>query len=275
MSSLPFVLRRLPASLSEKFFYRYLCGRAFAKDKSITVDLKFYDQLVSFTVVPGDVIGDSLYYIGFYERKTTKELVSIASRDGGLFVDVGANIGYYSVLWTKAKKENRCIAIEASPRNIDLLRSNLELNCVTQSCEVLPIAASNQGGMVSFDQGPESQTGWGGISHGVGSGSRVIEVRCMPLDDILPVGRPIRLLKIDVEGAEALVLEGMQRLLSTRQVQEIWFEDNSERREMLGLSFESVINALETNAYCVFRNSAKSRLPMDFVALPHRLIGSE
>lgn len=262
------ILRRVPAGLAERIYYRFLCGRLV--DPSVCNIQSAVTRVgaISFDVLRGDVIGDSLFYTGFYENFTTQALLKLAESDGGLFVDVGANIGYYSVLWTKARQGNRCVAIEASPRNVELIRSNLRSNAVVDACQLLPIAASNESGSISFDQGPESQTGWGGISEGVGSGSRVITVECQPLDELIPEGQPVRLLKIDVEGAEALVLEGMERLLRTRQVKEIWFEDNVTRRSMLKISPDRLTSTLIKHGYRVVQSTPQAPLPMDFVATP-------
>jgi FkbM family methyltransferase len=264
---IPFLLRHLPASFAERVFYRFLCGRKVSEPGIVDVALR-HPERMTFKVLRGDVIGDSLYYTGLYEQGTTAALSTVAKGEGGLFVDVGANIGYYSVLWTKARQGNRCVAIEASPRNVELIRSNLRSNGVVDACQLLPIAASNESGSISFDQGPESQTGWGGISEGVGSGSRVITVECQPLDELIPEGQPVRLLKIDVEGAEALVLEGMERLLRTRQVKEIWFEDNVTRRSMLKISPDRLTSTLTKHGYRVVQSTPQAPLPMDFVATP-------
>ncbi len=267
MISVAAILRRLPPRIAERFFYRFICSRSRDHRSTEISEALTRDGSVKFNILRGDIIGDCLYFTGFYESQSTEKLLAIASKEGGFFVDVGANIGYYSVLWAKANPSNRCIAIEASPRIMELLKSNVDINRVVQACEVLPIAVSNEVGVVSFDQGPRSQTGWGGISEGVGSGSRVIKVPCQPLDSLIPEGRDIRLMKIDVEGAEALVFEGMERLLLYRQVQEIWFEDNVQRRSMLNISIERLTATLLKHGYQVSQSTRDNPLPMDYVAI--------
>ena len=266
MNILCHTLRLLPPPLAERFYYRFLCGKQVSGSPTKKVNARLLPGRVAFNVLLGDVIGDSLYYTGVYEQFTTSNLLKIASKDGGLFVDVGANIGYYSLAWIVARQNNRCVAVEASPRNIELLQFNLEANELSTACDLKTVAASDRGGIVSFDQGPKAQTGWGGISLGVGSGSRVITVKSLPLDELVPEGVEVRLVKIDVEGAEALVLKGMDRLLRTRQVREIWFEDNVMRREKLGISLDELTEPLKRNGYNVQISSSANLLPMDFVA---------
>ena len=262
------IVRKLPPSLSEKVYYRFFCGRA-AKSLVGTTEystLRVGDSSAKMHVVRGDVIGDSIHFTGAYEPATTRALLKIAADEGGLFIDVGANMGYYSVLWCMARESNRCVAIEASPRNLALLRRNVAENDLNTPCEIIPLAVSDRDGTVQFDQGPEAQTGWGGISNGIGSGSRVIDVETRRLDELIPADAAIRLLKIDVEGAEALVLEGAAGLLERRQVQEVWFEDNQQRREKLGISAERLYRVLEHWGYQVRRSTRDNPLPMDVTA---------
>src|SRR2546423_1316289 len=63
-------------------------------------------------------------WCGFYDLALTRSL-SVLARQGGLLVDVGANVGYFSVLWSGLDAHNRVLAFEPSPRNVCLLRGNV------------------------------------------------------------------------------------------------------------------------------------------------------
>lgn len=63
-------------------------------------------------------------FLGFYELPLTRRIVKLAQK-GGLLVDVGANYGYFSLLWGSQKKGNRTIAFEASPRNHEAIEANV------------------------------------------------------------------------------------------------------------------------------------------------------
>ncbi len=95
----------------------------------------------------------------------------------------------------------------------------------------------------------------------------MISVSCKPLDEMVSEGQSIRLLKIDVEGAEALVFGGMERILRTKQVTEIWFEDNIERRQMLDIPLQRLTSCLIKNGYQVLKSSRNKPLAMDYVAI--------
>ncbi|MCY2974574.1 MAG: FkbM family methyltransferase [Planctomycetota bacterium] len=285
------LLHLLPPQLAEKVFYRFVCGRASKSNGDrVQAKLQFANDACRLNCLRGDVIGDSLFYTGAFEPLASKELMKIATSEGGLLVDVGANIGYFTCLWASANQTNRCISVEASPRNIELLESNIHENGYSDRCELKRVAASNQQGEVSFDQGPVAQTGWGGLTilepmalatgsprppnsttratgtAAAWSGSRVIRVPCVPLSELIPTDIPIPLLKIDVEGAEALVLEGAEKLFRDKRVKEVWFEDNVGRREKLGINVERLFSVLENNGYKVKKSSRIKSLAMDFVA---------
>jgi FkbM family methyltransferase len=261
------LLRRLPPRVAEKIFYKFFCGKSQVPVETKTnVGSAFARRHTVLSIIRGDVIGHSLFYTGAYEPHTTRKLLEIASREGGLFVDVGANLGYYSVLWCQARAGNHCIAIEASPRNVKLLTENILQNNLTDACTILPVAASNCSGTVSFDQGPITQTGWGGISPGVDSGARLIRVEARSLDEMLSTMPTARLMKIDVEGAEALVIEGAAALLRAKKIGEVWFEDNKDRRKMLGIDLNRILSVFDTNGYCVDKCTYQNKLAMDYIA---------
>ena len=74
-------------------------------------------------------------------------------------IDVGANAGYFSLIWLAAHPENSCIAFEAPSSNAELLRCNAEANGLGDRLEVHALAAGREAGTLTFDPGSEEQTG--------------------------------------------------------------------------------------------------------------------
>ncbi|MCP9929783.1 FkbM family methyltransferase [Cyanobium sp. AMD-g] len=109
-------------------------------------------------LVPGDLISDIIAFTGVYESRLTQRVARLAQR-GGILVDVGANLGYFSLLWAALNKENRCVAFEASPRNIPILNRNIRQNGLESRIEVFPVAAGQESGTMKFSLGPVEQTG--------------------------------------------------------------------------------------------------------------------
>lgn len=194
---------------------------------------------------PGDIISGSLAFAGGFEIGLTRQLRSLG-RSGGLFVDVGANMGYFSLVWAAANPANRVIAFEASPSVFTRLVKNIERNNLADRIEARPEAASDVAGNVRFDTGPADQTGWGGIAPDGAQGS--IEVPAVRLDETL-AGRTIDVLKIDVEGAELLVLRGCEALLRERRVRHIFFEYNATRTAQLGIAQDACLTLLRGFGY--------------------------
>lgn len=184
-----------------------------------------------YDLIPGDVISGCLAFNGFYEWEFTRQMARHAAK-GGLLVDVGANMGYFSLLWTGLNSSATVVAFEASPRNVDLFQNNVKRNHLEARVAVLPKAAGDRTGTISFDPGPIDQTGWGGISAGPPANS--IPVPMIRLDEQLP-GLSIEVLKIDVEGADTLVLFGCEHLLKGRKIKMIYFEQNAERMQQMGM----------------------------------------
>jgi FkbM family methyltransferase len=127
-----------------------------------------------------------------------------------LFVDVGANVGFFTLL---ASREGvRTLAIEPSPVNLKHLYRNLRQAAGPGPVEIFPIAISDAVGVIDLlgsGQGASVQPGWGGIA-----ANYATSVPMTTLDSILS-GREGRLLiKIDVEGNENAVLRGASTTLA-------------------------------------------------------------
>jgi FkbM family methyltransferase len=205
-----------------------------------------YAPRVSMELLPGDVISDCIAFTGLWELALTSRLAQLAAA-GGTLVDVGANLGYFALLWAAAKPENKCIAFEASPRNVDILRRNVRRNGFESQIEVIPVAAGKHRGKVRFDPGPLDQTGWGGVAAAnVVDG---IEVDMMRVDEVVQRDSPIALLKVDIEGADAWALMGCERLLKARAVREVWFEQNKPRIRSLGIPLDAAQEYLRFVGY--------------------------
>jgi FkbM family methyltransferase len=174
-------------------------------------------------VIPGEVIGKPIVYFGVYEYAVSR-LMRAFLRNGDLFVDVGANIGYYSVLAAHLVGcTGRVYAFEPSERIRSRLNRNISLNRLCQ-VEVRAQAVGRSSGTVRLVEPVGSIND--GIAYvdttGVGNGTEVDAVR---LDDIDALRvRPPTLLKVDVEGGEPDVFAGAARMLSDPDGPSVFFE---------------------------------------------------
>lgn len=211
-----------------------------------------YGDTALANLCPTDGMHKQIAWFGFYERGLSAEISKLAHEVGGLFVDVGANAGYFSCIWTSKRRNNQCLAIEASPRNCELLTSNIERSNLRTQVEIRNLGASNQNGVLEFDLGPVEQTGWGRLSTGkMKNKGGSIEVPVAKLDDLISTNDSISVLKIDVEGTETWVLEGASNLLANRRIHRIFFEHDPILMGQYGIREASAINMLKDYGFSV------------------------
>jgi len=227
----PLPLRCLPNRLRESAYYRYYHDRHGDWPTLFqAAPLTLAPAVSMFGLLEGDVISGNIAFNGFYELALSRRMVQL-SRAGGLLVDVGANMGYFSLLWCANGPNARSRAYEASPRVAPLIAANIRRNDLDARISLVEKAASHEAGAVEFSLGPADQTGWGGIATRRDDGT--VSVPAVRLDDELDV--MVEVLKIDVEGADSFVLYGCEKLLKKKLVKTIFFEQNLSRMAELGI----------------------------------------
>lgn len=181
-------------------------------------------------------------------------------RRGDLFLDIGANVGVYSVF--AADLGVRVIAVE--PGSIDRLERNVALNGLP--VEIVQVAVTDHEGTVRFD--PSRDT----VAH-IGSGP--INVPATTLDALLG-DRTAAGVKVDVEGAERLVIEGARRALGERRIACLQLEWNTASEVNYREPRSLAAGLLERYGYGLYRpNAAGELMPLreaapgaDVFALP-------
>ncbi|HEX8280343.1 MAG TPA: FkbM family methyltransferase, partial [Chthoniobacterales bacterium] len=228
----PLLLRITPSALRTAVFYRlYRLRREQWQELYAAAPLQFAPA-VTMRLFPTDEAHSEIAFTGFYELALSRKIAALAAESrGGLMVDVGANYGYYALLWAAASREHRVIAFEGSPRNHDPLRENVARNGLESQIDVRAIAVGREAGTLGFSIGGTQQTGWGSFS--LAGAEQTTEVPVVTLDSAVPAKTVVELLKIDVEGADTWVLEGARALLQTKRVRHIFFEQNKERMASL------------------------------------------
>jgi FkbM family methyltransferase len=156
---------------------------------------------------------------GHFEQDETSLLQSYLPA-AELFVDVGANVGFYTCL--ARSRGVPTVAFEPEMHNLRNLYRNLEVNGF-QDTEVWPIGLADKPGLLKIygaHTGASVIKGWAGISSD--AWSQVVPVNT--LDNVLGHrfdGKKM-LIKIDVEGAELSVLRGARRILQNASKGPIW-----------------------------------------------------
>lgn len=144
-----------------------------------------------------------LLYLEGERFVTERALIAELLKRGDRVVDVGANIGYYAIMFARlVGKEGSIFCIEPEPDNLVELRRNVAANDLC-NVEILGAAAGEKAGKVSFAAGIN-----GRVSR---EPNDQLEVDMVLLDSV--INDKIALIKIDVEGYEGQVLAGAQRVI--------------------------------------------------------------
>ena len=158
-------------------------------------------------------VSRTLYLNGVYEPELTRACSSIAE-PGMTVVDVGANIGYFTVLFSDIVGEDGSVyAFEADPRNVALLERNVDASGC-DNVTVTQVAVSDTSGTIEFDMS-DDQFSRSSIVDPSETKGTIEEVDTVTLDDT--VTEPVDLLKVDVVGAELRVLRGALSLIEEHQ----------------------------------------------------------
>ena len=160
---------------------------------------------------------------GVYEPETLA-LILQQVKQGDVFVDVGANIGVFTIPAARCVGNNgRVIAAEASSDIFAFLTRNLEANGASQVITVNS-AICDFTGTARFYPAPKHKFGMGSL--GAQFGAKPIEVPATKLDEVLEEARigHVDLLKVDVEGFELGVFKGAHGLLTGARPPLVVFE---------------------------------------------------
>lgn len=242
----PFPLQVLPPRLRQAAYYHLYHDKHAAWSRLFErAPLAFGLSVSMYDLVPGDAISGCIAFTGSYELGLTQRIAHQAA-NGGLLIDVGANMGYFSLLWASANRWSRVIAFEPAPRNIQLFQNNIVRNRLSDRITLVPKAVAEHPGNAMFEVGSPEQTGWGGLSDDPTVDRISVPVVC--LDDELG-DTHIDVLKIDAEGADALVLRGAHRLLENRLIDTIYFEENIPRMVAHGFATGDIQAHLRSFGY--------------------------
>lgn len=174
------------------------------------IKAKVFGKFV-FNYLPDDRYVGQRVALGKYEPYLTNLMLS-KIKLGDVVLDIGANIGYDTVLFAnKVGKRGKVIAIEPDPINFEILQKNIRENKLFNVVAVQAAVGSDNKKMKIF----ESEENFGDHRMWEEKGRKFKEVFCRKLDDLLKEldYQKIDFVKMDVQGFEGLVIEGGKEVI--------------------------------------------------------------
>jgi FkbM family methyltransferase len=158
-----------------------------------------------------------IMFRGQWEPGETLWIVK-ALKEGDTFVDAGANVGYYTVIASKiVGDEGRVYAFEPDPESFALLEANVRVNGLTNVIAEQK-ALSNEPGVLKLFLNPKNRGDHRIYQPKHGPDREFVEVEAVSLDDYFAGDdRPIDFIKIDTQGAEGVIFEGLTEIAKANE----------------------------------------------------------
>lgn len=216
-----------------------------------------------------------LFLQGYWEPDVTRFFLRLV-KPGMRVVEVGANVGYYTLLaCSLVGPAGKVTAFEANPAAAALTRRSLSVNGFRDRARVVEMAVTDAPGTVTLHcldrrQGDSSLFDFSADQLAF-PGDQVtrLQVPATSLDAFCGQDEPIDLIRLDVEGAEPLVFEGMRRILERNLRIKILLEFHPDRIRCSGLDpamfLESII-AMGFVIQALGPRGRLQRLPKDVLA---------
>lgn len=198
-------------------------------------------------------VGRSLYWYGAYEPAESALLEKLA-QPGMTVIDVGANIGYHTLLLSRrVGAAGKVVAVEPVPGNLRLLEENVARNAGDGNVVTLPYALTDRAGEVTLSLDAHNAGMHRLASVEASGGSTRVTVSATTLDALATeLGLAPDLIKMDVEGAEGRVLAGAAETLARDHLM-LLMELNPEALSALGTPPRQLLADLAGHGFTAYR----------------------
>ena len=184
-----------------------------------------------------DFISSWIDKYGIWEENNTNyilDLMKANQNTDAIIIDIGANIGYYSLL--SAAMGYTCYSFEPDPSNFEKLNSSIKLNNFDNKIKLYKNALSNKANETII----LSTVAGSIVNHGcltvlkdfISTSRNTVQCVTLKLDDVINKNDNILLIKIDVEGFEPEVIEGSLELIKSGNIQHILIEISPKFRKI-------------------------------------------
>ena len=242
-------LDRIETGLSDLHADRYPNGPLYFGDHTALVATRWGAKMLVDT--RDAAISPWIVLDGLWETHATGWLQRTL-RPGQVFVDVGANVGYFTLLGGHlVGPQGKVVAVEAHPGLAELLRRNVIMNGLYGYVTTWHRAAWSSTTTLQLHQrlnfsGASSVGAIGAEAlDRLGDTEEMVAVQAVPVDDLLEGLPPVDVLKMDIEGAELQAFTGLSRTLRSSPSIAVMFEWAPELMEGVGDKAEALVDLLE------------------------------
>jgi FkbM family methyltransferase len=181
-----------------------------------------------------------------YMRRLFKRELTLGMR----VIDLGANIGYYTLIAAEAiGPTGRVYAFECDPGNARFLSHNVTLNGFASTVSIIPKAAASHSGVRRCFADTRDSVRSSLVLEP--EGARVIEVDCTTVDDVLGSEESIDIAKIDVEGLEIDAIRGMEKVIARSERLTMFVECCPHVLSVAGGSVAELLGELDRHGFRV------------------------
>jgi len=203
----------------------------------------------------------------------TEELFQNAITPGSTVLDLGAHHGYFAMLASRHVGTDGIVyAFEPAPENFKIMKTNFELNNLTNVTPV-NMAASDKRATVPFYLCKPNDV-QGSLFATLRDNESTVPVESMTIDEFLD-GKPVDVVKMDIEGGEPRALEGMSKTLFKSKDVVLFIEFNHHLLRRAGVDPPDLFHQLDSAGFdCMLINEGLKRLlPIVHPLTPEDILG--
>ncbi|MHC1740418.1 MAG: FkbM family methyltransferase [Anaerolineaceae bacterium] len=215
----------------------------------------------------GEILSKAIF-MGNFEWQEIQFLSKIL-HNGDTFIDIGGNIGFYSVIAAKlVGASGKVIAVEPVKKTFDRLNQNIQLNHY-QNVQTFQLALSSKNGVLPMNVSQDGYDAWNSLTTPArGETYLVEEVKTQTLDDFIEANKipgKVKMVKIDVEGWESELAKGATRFFSLAQSPILQVEFNQTALKSAGSSSKQLHDQITACGYSFYVYDGKKNRLTPFI----------
>jgi len=208
-----------------KFFAKYLRGTNISKNSIARKVIKIINSRakLEYVLIDGTKLfldpSDSLFLsVNGAHEKTVTSLVKMEIKKGDTVLDIGAHIGYYTVIFSQlVGPKGKVYSFEPDPRNFLLLQKTVQENNLT-NVEIFNNAVSDKNKLVEFFQSTADSIGNRLVDSVYNESGIKIQINSISIDEFFKNRNDeINFIKLDIQGAEGVAINGLKNILRTNK----------------------------------------------------------